>query len=98
MAGKITRQDAAVMLQQTAKVLNFEPTGIPQIFADRSKFSDYAVGAITFVSTAADKESGIKVMAGTGNNNFSPRDNYTRQQAYLTVLRLFNAMSFIRTQ
>lgn len=91
-SGKITRQDAAVMLLQTAKVLDFVPTGTPKTFADRSKFSDYAINAIAFVSMAADKESGIKVMAGTGNNIFSPRDNYTRQQAYITMLRLFNAM------
>ncbi len=91
--GKITRQDAAVMLQQTAKVLDFtEPNRTPQTFADSSKFSGYAVDAIAFVSAAADKESGNPVMGSTGNNKFSPQDNYTRQQAYITMLRLFNAM------
>lgn len=91
--GKIIRQDAAVMLRQTANVLDFtEPSGTSVSFADSHKFSSYAVDAIAFVSAAADKESGIKVMGGTGNNIFSPQANYTRQQAYITILRLFNAI------
>ncbi len=91
--GKITRQDAAVMLRQTAIVLDFtEPNGTSVSFADSNKFAYYAVDAIAFVSAATDKESGTKVMGGTGNNNFSPLSPYTRQQAYITLLRLFNAM------
>ncbi|HWI54814.1 MAG TPA: S-layer homology domain-containing protein, partial [Desulfobacteria bacterium] len=91
--GKITRQDAAVMLRQTAKVLEInEPKVTPVSFADSSKVSNYAVEAIAFVSAATDKESGIRVMVGTGNNNFSPQANYTRQQAYITALRLFNVL------
>nr|WP_269438289.1 S-layer homology domain-containing protein [Phosphitispora fastidiosa] len=91
--GTITRQDAAVMLQRTAKVLDFtEPPGDPKVFSDSGNFSDYAVEAIDFVSTAADKETGNSVMAGTGNDNFSPFSPYTRQQAYITVLRLFLAV------
>lgn len=92
--GKITRQDAAVMLQLTAKVLDFtEPNGTSVSFADSSKFASYAVNAIDFVSTATDKESGNKIMGGTGNNYFSPLSPYTRQQAYITILRLFNAIN-----
>lgn len=92
--GKITRQDAAVMLRQIANVLDFtEPSGTSVTFADSNKFAYYAVDAIDFVSAAADKESGNKVMGGTGNNNFSPQANYTWQQAYITILRLFNAMN-----
>ena len=91
--GKIKRQDAAVMLKRTAEVLDFtEPNGTPEVFADSDKFSGYAADAIDFVSAAADKESGNKVMGGTGNNNFSPLDTYTRQQAYMTILRIYNAM------
>ncbi len=90
--GTITRQDAAVMLQRTAKVLDFtEPPGVPKVFSDGGNFSDYAVEAIDFVSTAADKETGNSVMVGTGNDNFSPFSPYTRQQAYITVLRLFKS-------
>lgn len=92
-SGQITRQDAAVLLQRTAKVLDItEPTGTPLTFSDSNKFSNYAFDAIGFVSAATDKESGNPVMGSTGSNNFSPQNQYTREQAYITVLRLFNAM------
>ncbi len=91
-SGIISRQDAAVMLQRTAMVLDFtEPQGIPQEFADSGRFSNYAVNAIAFVSMAEDTQTGYKIMGGTGNNNFSPLSPYTRQQAYATILRLYNA-------
>ena len=91
-SGIISRQDAAVMLQRTAMALDFtEPQGTPQEFADSGRFSNYAVNAIAFVSMAEDKESGYKIMGGTGNNYFSPLSSYTRQQAYATILRLYNA-------
>lgn len=93
--GTITRQDAAVMLHRTAKVLELdERNGVAGVFDDRDKFSTYAVDAIAFVSTSKDKEGGNKIMAGMGNNKFSPLDTYTRQQAYITILRLYN---WIRT-
>jgi len=90
--GTITRQDAAVMLQRTAKVFDFaEHQGSPKVFSDSLKFSGYAVEAINFVSRATDKVTGNSVMAGTEKDNFSPLSPYTRQQAYLTILRLFNS-------
>ncbi|WP_418792158.1 S-layer homology domain-containing protein [Phosphitispora sp. TUW77] len=92
--GTITRQDAAVMLQRTAKVLDFtEPQGNSKVFSDSLQFSGYAVEAIDFVSRATDKSTGNSVMACTGNDKFSPLSPYTRQQAYLIILRLFNSLS-----
>lgn len=91
--GSITRQEAAVMLQRTAKVLNFKLEAVEKIeFSDSSAFESWAVEAIAFVSTATDAQSNTKVMGGTGNNLFSPADTYTRQQAFITVKRLFNAI------
>lgn len=89
----ITRQEAAVMLQRTAKVLGFTLETSEKVeFADSSEFESWAVDGIAFVSSAVDVENGTKVMGGTGNNMFSPDDTYTRQQAFITVKRLFNAM------
>lgn len=91
--GSITRQEAAVMLQRTAKVLNFKLEAVEKIeFSDSSAFESWAVEAIAFVSAATDAQSNTKVMGGTGNNLFSPADTYTRQQAFITVKRLFNAI------
>ncbi len=89
--GFITRQDAAVMLYQTASVLELGgPSSGPALFTDSSQFAGYAVYAIGFVSTHVDKETGNKIMGGTGDNKFSPLSPYTRQQAYITILRLYN--------
>ena len=91
--GYITRQEAAVMLQRTANVLGFiVPNGPSVDFADKSAFSSWAVNGIAFASAATDKTNGNKVMGGTGNNNFTPQGTYTRQQAFITMIRLFNAL------
>ena len=31
-------------------------------------------------------------MNGTGNDSFSPRNTYTREQSYMTIYRLFVAV------
>jgi len=91
--GYITREEAAVMLHRTAMVLGFtEPNGTPQYFNDSDKFSSWAINGIFFASSATDRTNGNRVMGGTGNGNFSPKGYYTRQQAYITMIRLYNAM------
>lgn len=96
--GTIKRQDAAVMLYQMAKLLDYtEPNGTPEVFADRDNFSSYAVDAIDFVSAIADKEKNNKVMGSVDNNNFSPLDTFTREQAYISILRFYNyILTFLR--
>lgn len=47
--------------------------------------------AIAFVSSLKDKNNNA-IMGGIGNGMFSPRGNYTREQSYVTILRLFNAI------
>ena len=48
--------------------------------------ADYAKDNVKYVQS-------IKVMNGTGNNNFSPLGYYTKQQAFVTMNRLFEAVS-----
>lgn len=85
----ITRQEAAVMLNNLALVLNIN-NSTPQInkFIDEGYFADWAYSAI--YSVAGIKSGDIYVMTGTGNNKFSPWMNYTREQAIATMLRLYN--------
>lgn len=92
--GTITRQEAAAMLQRTAKVLGFVTPNATEVkFSDSSKFPGWAVEPIKFISSMVDKTTNKRVMGGTGNNHFSNTDTYTREQSYLTILRLFNAIN-----
>lgn len=86
----ITRQEAAVMLNNLAKVLNID-NSIPQSekFVDEDYFADWARSAI--YSVAGIKSGDTYVMTGTGNGKFSPWMNYTREQAIATMWRLYNA-------
>jgi len=84
--GRITREQAAVMLMRASNVLGYTPTGIVLSFADRNEFSYYAVQGIDFVAKSG-------VMNGVSNNRFDPKGYYTREMAYVTMLRLYNAIN-----
>lgn len=84
--GLLTRQDAAVMLTRTGQYLGKTETGgIAAAFTDRDAIAGYAQAAVDYVSA-------LGVMNGTSADTFSPLGNYTRQQAYLTVCRLYEAL------
>ncbi len=78
----ITRQEAAVMLNNLARLIGIEGSNSITGFADEKSFADWARDSIYSVSAA-------EIMTGTGNNNFSPLSNYTREQAITTVYRLY---------
>ncbi len=85
----ITRQEAATMLARTGKVLGLNAkTGLD--FADKDRFADWASDSISYVSSLSDPTNSNRVMAGTGNGNFSPLGTYSRQQAILTSVRMFH--------
>lgn len=88
----ISREQAATMLTRLAKVLNLSgPSSVNLTFADASAISDWAYYAIGFVSTCQDSTNGTYVMGGTGQNQFSPAECYTREQAIASFLRLYHA-------
>ncbi|MDP4153673.1 MAG: S-layer homology domain-containing protein [Bacillota bacterium] len=90
-SGHITRQEAAAMLYRTAKVLGYsEPQRDAISFTDSASFSDWGKDAISYVSSAADKTNNLKVMNGMGGGRFEPDSPYTREQAIITIKRLFN--------
>ena len=79
----ITRQEAAAMLTQTARVLDVDTAGAPAAgYADQDTVASYFQDAVNFVT-----ESGI--MGGTGGSAFSPLSAYSREQSYITVYRLY---------
>ncbi len=86
----ITRQEAAVMLNNLARLLNIKGTENIGKFVDESYFADWAKSSI--YSVAAMKSGDTYVMAGTGEGKFSPWMNYTREQAIATMWRLYNCL------
>ena len=82
----ITRQEAAAFLYRTAKVLGMETAGVAEsAFADHDQVGVWFRDAVAF---AADRG----VMGSTGANRFSPLAGYTREQSFVTVHRLFQAL------
>ncbi len=83
---EISRQDAAVLLMRAAQLF-VEDTAISDPdFADSGDISGYAKEAVDYVTT-------LKIMNGTGSGRFDPAAPYTRQQAYITLLRLVNYLN-----
>ena len=81
----ITRQEAATMLRNAAEVFAFtESSNPPIVFTDRDAIAVWAIPGVNFASANG-------IMSGTGNNMFSPHTTYTREQAIVTMLRLFRA-------
>ena len=85
--GSITRQEAASMLSRTAQVLDMT-SGKGQSFNDEAQIASWAKESVAFTSGLMDPITGTAVMGDTGNGNFSPLASYTREQAYITSLRL----------
>ena len=76
--GEITREQAATMLMNACGVLGMVPDDIPIAeFADISSVSDWAQHGVNFCAL-------YNIMQGTGNDNFSPKATYTREQSIIT--------------
>ena len=92
--GLITRQQAARMLYKAANLSGCEEYfdyrftdsnkrfDFPYKFADISQFEHWSAVGIQYCFQN-------KIMLGVGGNRFDPNGNYTREQAYLTALRLY---------
>ncbi len=84
-SGKITRQEAAVMLANTARIFNTDSEASKADFTDGDEISSWAKESVDYVYTKG-------IMSGVGNNMFSPGATYTRQQAFITILRLYRSL------
>lgn len=82
----ITRQEAAAFLARSAKVLGMDTSRVESAsFADGENVGVWFTDAVNFVYQ-------INVMGGTGGNNFTPLGTYTREQSFVTIYRLFQAV------
>jgi hypothetical protein len=52
-------------------------------FADNAQVSSWALSGVGQVQAAG-------IMNGTGDNKFSPKSNYTREQSIVTILLLLD--------
>ena len=83
----ITRQEAAAMLTQTAKLLGESTDSAPNAgYADQSSVASYFQNAVNYVTANG-------IMGETGANQFSPLSNYNREQSYITVYRLYQLVT-----
>ena len=78
----LTREQAAVILCRIWVLLGNSVDYNSREFIDHDEFSDWAS-----IDIYAMKNAGI--INGTGDNMFSPKQNYTTEQAIATLLRLY---------
>jgi len=82
--GRVTREQAAVMLERLATAV-----GRPLPYHGAPTFSDDRnTSTWAFIAIGCMQSTGI--MTGTGNNMFSPKGPYTREQSIVTILRTYN--------
>lgn len=84
----IKRQEAAAMIKRAATVLGVGKGAESSSFVDTGDIPLWAMEAIAFTSSLKSS-SGTRVMGGIGEGAFDPTGTFTRQQAILTVYRLF---------
>lgn len=90
---EITREEAATMLTRLGKIMNLHsPESVELSFSDADSISDWAYDAVAFVSSCMYPTNNKYVMGGTGGNRFSPKEPYTREQAFASFMRLYNAI------
>lgn len=81
--GTLTREQAATMLARLAAAMGSPMTAQTPAFADNASISTWAFDAVGQVL-------GGGVMSGGSNNMFLPKENYTREQSILTMMRMYN--------
>lgn len=81
--GTLTREQAATMLARLAEACGKPLSSGDTAFADSAAISSWAEDSVNQVGANG-------IMSGTGNGNFSPKGQYTREQSITTMLRLFD--------
>jgi hypothetical protein len=81
----LTREQAAVMLVRLMEALEQPLSMSTSTFSDNDQISPWAIDAVGQMQASG-------IMDGTGDNNFSPASNFTREQSILTILRVFDLL------
>lgn len=82
----LTREEAATILQRTLGCLGADAQKDSDLtFSDDADISDWAKEAVYALH-------GEGILLGTVENNFSPKSNFTKEQAAATVLRIYDRL------
>ena len=82
----LTREEAATILQRTLGCLGADAQKDSDLtFSDDADISDWAKEAVYALN-------GEGILLGTAENNFSPKSNFTKEQAVVTVLRIYDRL------
>ena len=84
-AGKITRQEAAVILSRLIGLYGLNEE-IETSYDDADKIGDWAADAVNISARYG-------IMNGIGDNLFSPDGGYTVEQSIVTILRAFDTVT-----
>ncbi len=80
------------MLARTARLLGLTAAGAGETFTDAATIDGWAAESVAFLSGLSDPATGNKVMGSVGGGAFDPKGAYTREQACMTMVRLFHAV------
>ncbi len=83
----LTREEAAVIIIRM--IDKFFPMGATNMnfeYSDAGNISDWAADSVQVISN-------MGIMKGVGNECFAPKDNYTAEQAIVTLLRCYERKS-----
>ncbi len=80
----LTREEAATILNRLINIVHpdLASTELYYEFSDNAQISDWAMSAIQRICN-------MGIMKGVGNNNFAPQENYTTEQAIVTLVRVY---------
>jgi hypothetical protein len=81
----LTREQAATMLSRLATAVGMPLDKQDSTFADNDQISDWAIEAVGQMQTTG-------IMQGVGDNRFSPKSPYTREQSIITIMRTFDIL------
>ena len=79
--GQLTREQAATMLSRLAAALGKPLADSTPTFDDNDSVAGWAKTAVGQMQLSG-------IMGGTGNNQFSPQQSYTREQSVVTIVRM----------
>ncbi len=86
---EITREEAAVIIRKMCGLFeNTMPNKLNNKFSDATAISSWAKESVKIVTSCL--YDGKYIMNATTNNQFSPKMNYSREQAIVTMGRLFH--------
>ena len=85
----ITRQEAAAMLARTYRAYQSEEPDVlePVTFTDQEDIADWALEDVALMSQ-------LGIMNGVGDGRFDPLGTYTKEQCFISLLRLYEMVPF----